>query len=88
MSKFIKRGTNKENVWEHGNIEQLWKGTREQGPPWETLCGSSLLESFAPLAATHFFPLLCLIQCIVSSVFTSFLFLLLNCNCISVNKWT
>ena len=27
-SKFIKRGTNKENVWEHGNIGQFWKGTR------------------------------------------------------------
>ena len=26
-----------ENVWEHGNIGQYWKGTREQGPPWETL---------------------------------------------------
>ena len=26
-----------ENVWEHGNIGQFWKGTREQGPPWETL---------------------------------------------------
>ena len=37
VSKFIKRGTNKENVWEHGSIEQFWKGTREQGPPWETL---------------------------------------------------
>ena len=36
-SKFIKRGTNKENVWEHGNIGQFWKGTREQGPPWKTL---------------------------------------------------
>ena len=22
-----------ENVWEHGNIGQFWKGTREQGPP-------------------------------------------------------
>ena len=32
ISKFIKRGTNKENVWEHGNIGQFWKGTREQGP--------------------------------------------------------
>ena len=32
-SKFIKRGTNKENVWEHGNIGQFWKGTREKGPP-------------------------------------------------------
>ena len=26
-----------ENVWEYGNIGQFWKGTREQGPPWETL---------------------------------------------------
>ena len=32
-SQFIKRGTNKENVWEHGNIGQFWNGTREQGPP-------------------------------------------------------
>ena len=31
-SKFIKRGTNKENVWEHGNIGQFWKGTRGQDP--------------------------------------------------------
>ena len=28
VSKFIKRGTNKENVWKHGNIGQFWKGTR------------------------------------------------------------
>ena len=27
-SKFIKRGTNKENVWEYENIGQFWKGTR------------------------------------------------------------
>ena len=33
VSKFIKRGTNKENVWERGNIGQFWKGTREQRPP-------------------------------------------------------
>ena len=26
-----------ERVWEHGHIGQFWKGTREQGPPWETL---------------------------------------------------
>ena len=32
VSKFIKRGTNKENVWEHGNIGQFCKGTRKQGP--------------------------------------------------------
>ena len=30
VSKFTtrKRGANKENVWEHGNIGQFWKGTR------------------------------------------------------------
>ena len=28
---------NSERVWEHGNIGQFWKGTREQGPPCETL---------------------------------------------------
>ena len=37
-SKFIKRAKNKENVWEHGNIGQFLKGTKEQGPvlgdPW------------------------------------------------------
>ena len=33
VSKFIKRGTNKENVWKRGNIGQFWKGTREQRPP-------------------------------------------------------
>ena len=35
-------------VWEHGNIHvgQFWKGTREQGPPWETLiCASSIRSS-------------------------------------------
>ena len=35
VSKFIKRGTNTENVRERGNIGQFWKGTRN--PPWETL---------------------------------------------------
>ena len=29
--KFMKRGTNKENAWEHGNIRQFWKGKEEQG---------------------------------------------------------
>ena len=24
----MKMGTNKENVWEHGNLGQFWKGTR------------------------------------------------------------
>ena len=33
VSKFITRGTNTENVREHGNIRQFWKGTGEQGPP-------------------------------------------------------
>ena len=28
VSKFIKRGTTKENVWEHRNMGQFWKGTR------------------------------------------------------------
>ena len=42
----------------------------------DQLLWSSQLESLAPLAATHFFPLLCLIQCIVSSVFTSLFFLI------------
>ena len=37
VSKFIKRGTNKENVWEHGNIGQFWEGTREQVSPSEAL---------------------------------------------------
>ena len=36
-NEFITRGTNTENVREHGNIGQFWKGTREQVPPWETL---------------------------------------------------
>ena len=31
VNKFMERGTNKENMWKHGNIWQLWKGTREQG---------------------------------------------------------
>ena len=33
VSKFVKRGTNKENVWKNENIGQFWKGKREQGPP-------------------------------------------------------
>ena len=28
VSKFIERGTNKENMWEHGTIGQFWKGTK------------------------------------------------------------
>lgn len=31
VSKLIKRGKNRENVWERWNIGQFWKGTR--GPP-------------------------------------------------------
>ena len=37
-----------ERVWEHGNIGQFWKGTREQGPPpppWKTLAYGSLTWS-------------------------------------------
>ena len=49
------------------------------------LSGSSQLESLAPLAATHFFLLLCLIQYIANSVFTSFCFLLLL-YCTNLNK--
>ena len=30
------RGTNEGNVREHGNKGQFWKGTKEQGPLWET----------------------------------------------------
>ena len=37
-----------ERVWEHGNIGQFWKGTREQGPPWETLNIQSDGLGFAP----------------------------------------
>ena len=34
-----------ERVWEHGNIGQFWKGTREQGPPWETFkAGTPLFQ--------------------------------------------
>ena len=38
-----------EIVWEHGNIGQFWKGTREQGPPRETL--STLFFFFTILRA-------------------------------------
>ena len=34
-----------ERVWKQGNIGQFWKGTREQGPPWETLMPSVEKES-------------------------------------------
>ena len=37
VNKFMERGTNKENMWKHGNIWQLWKGTSEHGTSWETL---------------------------------------------------
>ena len=47
VSKFMRRKPNTEKVWEHGNIGQFWKGTREQGPPppWETL---SMLKELYP----------------------------------------
>ena len=41
VNTFIKRGTNKENVWEYGSIGQFWKGTRT--PLWEP-----------PKSASHF----------------------------------
>ena len=33
VSKLIKRGTNKENVWEHGNIGQFGKEQENKDPP-------------------------------------------------------
>ena len=33
-----------ENAWEHGNIGQFWKGTREQGPPPPPGRPSSLVD--------------------------------------------
>ena len=54
VSGFDKRGTNYENVWEHGNIGQYWKGTKEQGPPpWETLIKSEL-NKFTPVSPARF----------------------------------
>jgi len=35
VSKLIKKGTNYENMWEHGNIGQFWKRTRT--PPGKPL---------------------------------------------------
>ena len=39
VSKFIKRGTNKENVWEHGNIGQFGQeqGNKDPPPPGDPL---------------------------------------------------
>ena len=37
VSQIIKRGTNKENVWEHSAILEGNKGTRTLNPPRETL---------------------------------------------------
>ena len=53
-SKFIKRGTNKENVWEHGNLGQFWKGTREQRPPLETLNCMEFLCNFYAVTLNKF----------------------------------
>ena len=44
VSKLIKRGTNKENVWKHRNIGHFWKRTREQGCPWETFFAEPIAE--------------------------------------------
>ena len=48
VSKFItcKRGANKENVWEHGNIGQFWKGNKD--PP-----GRPSFESNYKMAASE-----------------------------------
>ena len=61
VSKFITRKTNTENVWEHRNIGQFWKGTREQGPPMGD-----------PRSSTPFYSSMCLsrvcmlrVQCII-----------------------
>ena len=40
VSGFDKRGTNYENVWEHGNIGQYWKGTRTPPGRPSLLCVS------------------------------------------------
>ena len=52
LIKFIKRGTNKENVWEHGNIRQFWKGKGEQA---ENLSGrpSILIHSEITIKLYH-----------------------------------
>ena len=33
VSKFIKGGTNKKNVWEDGNMGQFWKEQGSKDPP-------------------------------------------------------
>ena len=33
-----------ERVWERGNLGKFWKGTREQGPPWETLAYAAAFQ--------------------------------------------
>lgn len=46
VSKFIKRGTNYKNMWEHGNIGQFWKRTRAvKDTPWESLRIHSIKSS-------------------------------------------
>ena len=57
VSKVIKRGTNKENVWEHGNIGQFLKGAREQGPPLGDPQSMKFIRtsfSFITIAKAHF----------------------------------
>ena len=46
VSKFMKRGTNYDNVWEHGNIGQFSKRTRAvKDTPWESLRIDSINSS-------------------------------------------
>ena len=56
VSKFIKRGTNRENVWEHENIGQFWKGTRT---PWGTLAYRAGHSKDLDQTAQHVLSLLC-----------------------------
>ena len=45
VSKFIKRGTIKENVWEYGNIGEFWKRTRPPYPQERPSMNNVLLKS-------------------------------------------
>ena len=61
VSKFIKQGKNKEDVWEQGNIGQFWKGTRtlpgrpsEVGVKVTTSITSCLRARLCPLSILIF----------------------------------
>ena len=32
VSRYVKQGTNKQKLWEHGSTGQFWRETREQRP--------------------------------------------------------